>query len=323
MRGALADKVAVRDPAGRIEQLPLVDGRAELRCLDKAGPMQIEIRGKDGSLLARFPIACGAEPAASVAVEAGSVEPAAQERAVFEQINAVRRAAGIPELVWDDAVAKAARAISEATREGTGKGVQAAGVDPVLLLQKAGIVSQVVLENPAQAHSSADAQARFEASAVHRANLLNPQVTHAGVGVAVATGAGVTAFVTELFVREAQAIDIAKARDELRAALGRKRASKAQQDQNLDAIAQRYAEALAEARGELSKSQADALAAPLYKGYRTVNLISGAKPDALEFAAEPGALGPGKLLGLGIAQGDSRSLGKNAVYGVVILAAPR
>lgn len=321
-RGASADKAVVRDTQGRVEELPLAAGKAELRCGDKPGPLQVEIRGGTGALLARFAVACGEEPKTSIAVGAGSADPATQERALLEQINAARRAASIPELAWDDAAGKVARAVSEAARASVAQGGKGVAADPVQLLRQEGVVSPIVLENPAQARDVEDAHAQFEASATHRSNLLNPQVTHAGVGVVPAAD-GKAVFVTELFVRELPRLDAAKAREELRAAIARKRASPAAKDAQLDALAQRYAEALAQARGDLPKARADELAAPLYKGYRTVNLVSGAKADALDFAVEPSALGPGKLLGIGIAQGDHPALGRNAVYGVLILAAPR
>jgi hypothetical protein len=47
--------------------------------------------------------------------------------------------------------------------------------------------------------------------------------------------------------------------------------------------------------------------------------MSGAKADVLAFADEQGVRSPGKVIGVGLAQGASESLGKDAVYGVILI----
>jgi hypothetical protein len=156
-----------------------------------------------------------------------------------------------------------------------------------------------------------------------------PRATHAGVGVASYQDpeAGNVYFVTELLVREQPPVDGQALRGKLRDAIARKRADARAgalgADPLLEEVAQKYAQALAASKGELPKAQADALLSPLYKAFRTVSLIGGAKPEPLEFAEEPGIVSQAKVMGVGAAGGSNAVLGKNTAYVIILVGTRR
>jgi uncharacterized protein YkwD len=282
------------------------------------------------TILANLPIACGTEPPPSVALS----RPAAvgdlpqQERKLFQLINDERSKAGLPALEWDDAVAGIARSISEQRRDQLKSGGGAVNVNIVERLKSEGIQSPVVLTNPAAARSPEEANERFSASPVHRANYMSTEVTHVGVGAASATdaqGRPVTLY-TELFVRELAAANVDQIREKLRAAMAQKRkdarAGPLQNDKTLQEVAQKYADELAAAKGSLPKARQDELLKPLQSKYGAINVVAGAKADPLEFAEEPIVVGGGNLVGIGVALGLHPNLGKNAPYVVEIVSSP-
>ncbi len=330
--GTANAKVLWSDPAGKLETVPLLGGAfaADLRCGEKPGNMQVEIRAeKEGAtaVLARFPIACGREPSAAIGIPpvptAGPLDAGAQERKLFQLLNAERSAAGIQALIWDDAVGSVARSASGSLRSTAAGG--APPFDVAAQLRQANAASGLVLQNPVLANSADEAHAVLITSPVNRSNLLNPLVTHAGVGatiVADPTG-GSQMYAVELLVREQGLVDTEALRAELRAAVARRRASAGASpvasDRVLEEVSQKYASEMAATGGSVAKERESEIVAPLYKGFRGLNLMSGSKPEPLDFAEERGAVGAGSVVGVGVAQGSSLALGKNAVYVVLII----
>jgi uncharacterized protein YkwD len=329
-------KILACQPGGKLESSSGRSGdafEAELRCGEEPGAMPVEIRGdKEGApaSLARFRVFCGVDapkavsvpPAASGAPGAADVTQA--ERKMLDLVNADRSSAGLPPLAWDDGAADVARAAAERYRADASGGTS---FDLVARLKQAGVGSLVVLQNPLAAPSIEQAHALVGSSPVNHCNELNREVTHAGVGVAPATDpSGATLlYITELFVRELPEVNADEVRGKLRAAIARRRASArtgaVTSDPTLEETAQRYAAALAGAKGKLAKEQESQIVAPLYKAFRTVNVIGGTKADPLELAEEPGVTGAGKVFGVGAAQGANEVLGKNAVYVVILVGA--
>jgi len=256
------------------------------------------------------------------------VDIASDEKKLFELVNGERTAAGLSLLAWDDSVARVARDIAETQRDRSQKG-SAKEIDVVERLKQADVSSPLVLQNPARARSAEDAHARFAASSAHRANYMNPSITHAGIGIVSGTDASgqPSLIVTELFVREPPPVDPQAVRGQLRSAIARRRsdarASALANDKALEDVAQRTATALADAKGSLPKAREDEILSPLRKVFRTVNVIGGAKADPLDFAEEPGIVASAKLLGIGVAQGAHPQLGKNATYVVVLTGTRR
>ena len=86
-------------------------------------------------------------------------------------------------------------------------------------------------------------------------------------------------------------------------------------------MAQEYAASLAESSGTMSDSKHSHIVSPLYRSFRTVDFLSGAKGDPLEFADEKTVMtSKEKLMGIGVAQGNHPVLGKNATYVVLLFA---
>jgi uncharacterized protein YkwD len=331
-------KVLISDVKGKLETPPSSPGKAfqaELRCGDVQGRVQVEIRGEQQgseSIVANFPVMCGVDPPISVSLPPAAqapVDPARDEKKDLELINSERTAVGLTALAWDDAVAKVARALSENRRDAMKGGGSQSEIDVVQRLKQAGVTSPLVLQNPAQARSVEEAHARFSFSPPHRANYMNPSITHTGTGVAPGSDASgrPSVFVTELFVKQLPPVDTKAVRESLRAAIARHRsdarAPPLASDPILEEVAQRYAKALADAKGNLPKARADEILLPLHKTFRTVNVIGGVKNDPLEFAEEPGVVGTAKVVGIGVAQGAHSELGQNATYVVVLTGTRR
>lgn len=344
LRGKLAPgvdkpKISYCDPAGKLVDLPAGQGgqlAGDLRCGERPGMMVVEIRADHGGQAVsagRFPIQCGVPVPASVKAPPDAKQAAAPgaERRVFDLVNAERAAAQEPALQWDDGVAAVSRAASEASRDETRANTSSSTVsfDVVAQLKKSDVMSPLVLLNPAASRSPEEAHWRLAHSPLHRSNMLNPQATHAGVGLASYKDpdAGDVYFVTELLVREQPPVDAEALRAKLRAAVARKRADartdKLAADPALEDVAQKYATALAAAKGELPKAQADAILSPLYKTFRTVSLVGGAKPEPLEFAEEPGVVSPAKVMGVGVAGGANPVLGRNTAYVIILVGTRR
>jgi uncharacterized protein YkwD len=324
-------KVLVSDPRG---ELKTVDGtgdafQAEVACGQVPGKIVVEIRGEeDGEpmVLATFPVACATDlpAAATVTPPAWPSSTAEQEKRILELVNAERTAVGLAPLDWDDAVAGVARQISEALRTG-----RAADVDVVQRLKAAGIASPVVVQSAAADREVGGAHERLLASPSNRANVLHADVTDAGVGVVSGTnvdGQNVV-YVAEVFIRELPPVDVAKARDQLRSAVAQKRkdarTNAVTSDPTLDEVAQTWAESLAAAGGTLAKERRAELSASLDKRFRSVQVVSGAKQEILDFAEEPEVTKAARSVGVGVAQGKHPTLGRNAVYVAILLGTPR
>lgn len=333
LRGRLIEpytnaKLTISDTQGHLSS-PKASGndiQAEISCGDKPGQIGVEIRGEEEGaehIVASFPVGCGAELPAALAMK-GAAGQATDERGLLEQINADRQAAGLSALAWDDAVAKAARTLAEQYRDASAKG-QPLHADVEGLVREAGVSSSMVLVNPAAAGSAAEAQAGFSASPTNRSNLLNADVTHAGISIVTAQEKGrQVAYVVELFVKELAKVDPTEALAKLRTAIAAKRkeagVSPLARDARLDKVAQQYAAALAAGAGKVDKATDDKLIRPLYRSYSRLNVLAGAKGGVNEFASEEGVRSAGNVVGVGLAQGANAVLGNNALYGVILIA---
>jgi uncharacterized protein YkwD len=272
-------------------------------------------------------VMCGIDPPTSVELASSQPgDPAQQEHAIFDRINQERTGAGLPALTWDDRVAQVARAAAQSEAQASSKGGGSAITSQEVSqrIRQAGISSALVLQNPGQALSAANAHDRFLISPVHRGNYMSTDATHGGVGIAFYTVQDTpTAVVNEIFVRELAAIDLATLRPKLREAIDKHRAAAGalplKDDPTLEKVAQEYAAQLAAASGDMSNARHSQLVSPLYRSFRTVDLLSGPKADPMEIADEKTVLTTKeKLVGLGLAQGNNPTLGPNTVYIVLL-----
>jgi uncharacterized protein YkwD len=329
-------KLALSGERGQITRPEPAGGdafRGELRCGSTPGDLWVEIRAdRDGqaATVAAFSVACGKDLPTSVALSGGGwpADEAGQERRLADGVNGQREAIGLPRMEWDDRLAGVARTVAETVRDQVKRG-ESPAVDLGPLLEKAGVASPLVLQNPAQAWSAEEAEQRFTASPSNRQNLLNPEVNRVGVGIAPTQDAAgkPSMFVVELFTKTLAQIDRQSVQRDLYAAVEKRRseagAKPAKVDPRLEKVAQQYADALAEAGGKLSQDDASELTQGIRIAYKSIDMIDGVKANPIDFAADQTALSPGSSIGIGVAQGDSPVLGKNAVFVTLIVATPR
>ncbi|HEY0482729.1 MAG TPA: CAP domain-containing protein [Kofleriaceae bacterium] len=208
-------EVFVTDEHGDTRQVATRPGRpdgfvTEIACRARHGRRQIEITASDASgatVLANFPVWCAADPPRALTIDrmlddAPPEDAADAERRLLADINRDRAAAGLPDLIRDDAIAAVARGHAEDMRRtGAVAHVSATTGSAVDRLRAAGIRSRIVLENVARAYGVRDAHQALMSSPGHRANLMSAMATHVGVGVALGDeiGGRRELFITELF----------------------------------------------------------------------------------------------------------------------------
>jgi uncharacterized protein YkwD len=187
----------VTDPRGGARTLAAESNgalfRAELRCDRGDGPYQVEVFGTDAAgprVLANFPVSCGAAPPAVFAGAAGysasSLDTKQAEARLFELVNRDRRAAGLPALVADPALAAVAREHSVDMLQNKFVGhVSPSTGGPGDRVKRAGLTFTRLLENVGRNSSVEELEIGLMASPGHRAAILDPRAQRLGVGVVV------------------------------------------------------------------------------------------------------------------------------------------
>jgi uncharacterized protein YkwD len=206
-------QVIITLPSGDVRRLPLVlrsdEFDTELRCAFGDGRYQAEMLASDAGgplVLANFPVYCGVQAPSDVQAyevdETEDIDPAEGEQELFALINHDRRGAGLEPLIWDNRLAAIARSHSREMAERR----YVAHVSPTTgdadaRVRAAGLAFSLVSENVAQEGSTKQAHQGFMGSPGHRANVLNPRLTHVGIGIVAATsrGSGTPLYITELF----------------------------------------------------------------------------------------------------------------------------
>jgi uncharacterized protein YkwD len=184
----------------------------ELEFKDGKGRYEVEVLA-DGStgpeVCGLFSVYAGVEPPelppAPKRMEDVKVSAEEAERTILTLVNQARTRAGLAPLEPLDSARKVARLYSEEMRE-TGKvgHISPRSGKPEDRLKKGGVKSSLVLENVARSVSPEDAHDGLMESPGHRANVLNPKVTHVGIGVAVQSeeGSPTVYYVTQNFVKQ-------------------------------------------------------------------------------------------------------------------------
>lgn len=129
-------------------------------------------------------------------------EPLGPERHLLEMLNTERRLAGVAELAWDDSLASVARVHAQDLRSA---GLAAHdsprdGSSFAERLDRTRLPAQQFAENVALAGDLLRAHLWLMASPRHERNVLDPDLTHVGLGVEE-TEDGLAVFVVEDFVR--------------------------------------------------------------------------------------------------------------------------
>ncbi len=160
--------------------------------------------GRQGpQIVALFPVFVDAppsvmspsEPSPSVAQDRHPDSPAVS---LFRRLNHERRRIGVDPLEFDDQLTSLATAHSRDMVERRYFGhVSPTGTDLTARLDHAGLATLHAAENLVRGGSAARAHAQLMESPAHRANLLDPDLTHVGIGVIEREGELV---VTQIFV---------------------------------------------------------------------------------------------------------------------------
>ena len=325
-------RIEVVDPIGqqqKAKELPGKAFKADLKCGEHAGKILVQVVAeKEGNdaLVTNFPVYCNvAAPVAGKIPGAskGPVDPAAAEKQLLDLVNSDRIAAGVKPLNGLPSLSDIARSLAQTRADG--KGITSAELNTKL--KEAEIAAPMVLESMAQAFSVDDLYTRLSESPSDRANTMNPDVTDVGVGLVKGPVVGdkQTYIVAELFVKQRAAADAGQVKTKLYAAIDKKRsdsrAGPVEKDKMLEEIAQKYAEAAVKSGGHLPREQEAEIMAPLYKQSMTVNQLGGYVPDeatAVEVAEQPSIVGAAKLIGVGVAVGNSPQFGKGSPFVMVL-----
>ncbi|MBS1852532.1 MAG: CAP domain-containing protein [Acidobacteria bacterium] len=111
------------------------------------------------------------------------------ERQIFDSTNRERRSRGLPALVWNDDLALAARQHAEAMAQSHTLSHQLPGEASLpTRARKAGVKFTSLSENVAVGTTAEDIAGQWIKSSAHRENLLDPEMTATGVGVAERDG---------------------------------------------------------------------------------------------------------------------------------------
>jgi uncharacterized protein YkwD len=336
--GLRAPTLSLAHPDGRVEDQPLGEGPDFLARvpLDAPGAWQVEVEatGPEGStVLANFPVYV--DTPAPTAPEDGVPEqvgdPAEVEAALLRLTNEARAREHVAPLTLHPPLTEAARAHCQdmADHHFVAHNSPSRGTTSERL-QRAGLRSGLTLENVARGYGPREIFDGLMASPGHRANILNPDVTHVGIGV-VADPAGNGLLVTQDFVAVATAIDtVAAAQSLLRAVnLARRGRGLAPLDER-PTLTTAAREAAAAFFREPSRTQQQALqdasARVQREGllYRRISVAAafGPRIDGAE-RLEPLLDDASRFIGVGVAQGDRPDSPANSVFVVYVLAVPR
>ena len=336
--GLRAPTLSLAHPDGRVEDQPLGEGPEFLVRvpLDARGVWQVELEatGPEGNtVLANFPVYV--DTAAPQTTDDGAPEhvgdPAEVEAALFGLLNAARAQERLQPLAALAGLTAAARAHSQDMAEHRFVAHNSPSLGTTSeRLQRAGLRSGLVLENVARGYGPREIFDGLMASPGHRANILNPGVTHVGIGV-VRDPTGNGLLVTQDFMAVATAIDTAAAAQSLLRAI-----NLARRGRELNPLEERPAlstaarEAAAGFFRDPARTQQQALrdasARVQREGllYRRISVAAafGPRIDGAE-RLEPLLDDASRFIGVGVAQGDHPDAPPNSVFVVYVLAVPR
>ena len=344
VRGSLSEGfsnplIVVESPSGDVQRLPAGSGPGfDVRVpVDTTGTFQVEVlaRGSLGeSVVANFPVFVGSHAPTSVSLTpepttTGDTDVASVRTELLRLLNETRRGSGLPELVCDERVDAVALAHSVDMREHDYLGHQSPTTGtPADRVTGAGLHSGLVLENIGRDYTAAGIHRGLLASPGHRANLVSSGVNTCGIGVVADEADGRTAFIaTEVFLRFAQAIDVAAGPAEVLAAINTARAARGatalEAEENLRAAAQEAAEAFFSEPTLTQSDVVDRAGAGLRRFAMLFRRIGGvmAVVTSLDEAStlEPTFEEDLDYVGIGVAQGTRADTGENAIAVVIML----
>lgn len=291
------------------------------------------------SVIANFPMYVGVEaPSKVVLKDAGDAEgqggtPDEVRQRLLALVNRTRGEAGLPPVDSHPALRQVAMAHSRDMRDAgfVGHTSPTTGSAPDRV-RAAGLKSGLVLENIGRGYSARGIHRGLLKSPGHRANILNPDVTHVGIGVVPEEEGDRDAWlVTEVFVRMASKIDVESAPAQLLAMINQSREAREVPPLEADETLQKAAQAAAEAFfDDPSLSQQDAVdqaSSDLRRFAIAYHRVGGvmAVVTRLRQASklEPTFAPDARFAGIGVAQGSRPDTPSNAIAVVVMMAWPR
>lgn len=329
-------RVFVTESSGQVRELPGGNGqqvRARVQCPPQPTKLQVELlaEGPLGpTVLANFPVWCGVAPPRRLAVATSAAprkakwDARAAEQEIFSRMNRARRNAGLRPLRWSPKAAKVARRHSSDMQENGFVGHRSPTTGtPTERAQNAGLNTSLLLENVARGNSPAGVHANLMHSPGHRTNILNPKITHTGVGVVAHQLDAQTAelYVTELFIHRAKPLTVGAARGRVFRHLNEQRQARdlpeLEADRTLDDVAQQQAEQLRQQQG---RNLAPAAALERVAGkFARVIAVSSAVSRLQDLSTRVLREKQIDRVGIGVVQGYHPRLGPNAFYVVVLL----
>lgn len=330
---------AVAPPEGAVRRIP-AGGGPDFQVnipTEGRGVYKVEIlaQGPRGdTVLANFPLYVGVPVPRSVAV-GGTAGPGESRDALavgtelLRQLNETREQQGLAPLARHEGVAAVALAHSRDMVDNgfVGHRSAASGNAPDRV-RAAGLRSGLVLENIGRGYGAAEIHRGLIDSPGHRANVLNGDVTHVGIGVVGEPEGSRTAFVaTQVFVRMAQEIDVAAAPAELIALINQGREARGARplegDQNLSAAAQQAAQDYF-GDGDLTQQDAVDQASGQMRRFAIAFRRVGGLMVVVSTVDEASQLEPTfdpevRYVGIGVAQGNREDHPPNSIAVVILL----
>lgn len=333
----------VTHPDGHSERLPAGRGPdfevSVPTSADGAHEVELLADGPTGAtVLADFPVYVGVDVPRSVRLDAhrpteGAASADGVRDELFRLLSEERQRAGLAPLVVHDGLARVALAHSTDMVEHDFVGHRSPTTgEPVDRLAAAGLSSGLVLENIGRGYSARDVHDGLMRSPAHRANILNPDVTHVGIGVVVEMDGSRRAYLaTEVFVRMAQAIDVQRAPSDLLARINQARAARGaarlESDPNLEQAASQGARDYFAERTLDQQEVVDRASASMRRfaiAYRRIGGVMAVVTTLDEAARLEPTFDPGlRYIGIGIAQGERPDQPPNSIAVVLLFAWPR
>ncbi|GAB5542442.1 MAG: hypothetical protein SangKO_022020 [Sandaracinaceae bacterium] len=334
--------VVVAQPDGQVRRLPAGSGPDfDVRVPTGAeGTYQVEVvgRGEHGdTVIANFPVFVGTEIPRQVRLsgvaDGGGRDVESVRRELIEMLNETRRGAGLPELTEHAGLREVALGHSRdmVANDFIGHQSPRSGT-PADRVRTSGLQSGLVLENIGRGYSAAEIHRGLMESPGHRANLVNPDVSHVGIGVVAQPEGARSAFiVTEVFVRMAERVDLAGAPSTIVDLINRSRSARGAPPVEIqDHLSEAAQSAATEFFADPQLSQQDTVddaSASLRRfaiAYRRLGGVMAIVADVSEAGALEPTLDPDvRHVGIGVAQGTRPDTGPNAIAVVIILAWPR
>ena len=334
--------VVVAHPDGQVRRLPAGSGPDfDVRVPTGAeGTYQVEVvgRGEHGdTVIANFPVFVGTEIPRQVRLsgvaDGGGRDVESVRRELIEMLNETRRGAGLPELTEHAGLREVALGHSRdmVANDYIGHQSPRSGT-PADRVRTSGLQSGLVLENIGRGYSAAEIHRGLMESPGHRANLVNPDVSHVGIGVVAQPEGARSAFiVTEVFVRMAERVDLAGAPSTIVDLINRSRSARGappvEIQDHLSEAAQNAATEFFADPGLSQQDTVDDASASLRRfaiAYRRLGGVMAIVADVSEAGALEPTLDPDvRHVGIGVAQGTRPDTGPNAIAVVIILAWPR